>query len=93
MEIKLRTNDGDLKCKLPHDGAVAVDVELACPGCKVEPMAVRTDEREIEGHDTYVGTAYCCACKTVVGQLRVKMSTVFGLEEDERVLNGRPRVY
>jgi hypothetical protein len=35
---------------------------------------------------------YCLACREYVDQIRARMSTVFGLE-DERVLNGRCRVY
>jgi hypothetical protein len=37
--------------------------------------------------------AHCLACKAHVGTLRAEMSTLFGVREDEAVLNGRPRVY
>ncbi len=44
-------------------------------------------------HDTYTAPAWCRTCDEHVGTIRVKVSTIFGIEEDARVLNGRCRVY
>lgn len=46
-----------------------------------------------QGHDRYSGTAECCRCRQGVGPMEVVVSILFGLEEDERVLQGRCRVY
>ncbi len=46
-----------------------------------------------EEHDRYTGTAECVRCRTAVGPMEVVVSTLFGLEEDRRVLQGRCRVY
>lgn len=46
-----------------------------------------------QGHDRYTGDAECCRCRQKVGPMEVVVSTLFGLEEDERVLQGRCRVY
>jgi hypothetical protein len=48
---------------------------------------------EKRGHDAVESEAGCVACGKTIGRLVVKFDTVFGLEEDSRMLNGRPRVY
>lgn len=79
---------------LPYDGADHVVVERACPNgeCRDTPMKVRARE-SLTNHDIIVGVAFCLCCKRAVGTLEVKVSTIFGVEEDRRVLNGRVRVY
>ena len=37
--------------------------------------------------------AACTRCQGSVGSLDVEFETIFGAEEDERVLRGRQRVY
>lgn len=37
--------------------------------------------------------AECCRCRSVVGVLRVDFATMWGSDEDRRVLHGRCRVY
>jgi hypothetical protein len=49
-----------------------------------------TEKRD---HDTVESEAGCVRCGKTIGRLVVKFDTTFGLEEDERVLRGRPRVY
>lgn len=41
----------------------------------------------------YSGQAECVRCRSQISEMRVEVSTLFGLDEDERVLHGRCRVY
>lgn len=67
-------------------------VEGACPHCKATPFRARGNGMQ-RGHDTYTADATCVDCGKFVGRLVVTMNTLFGLDEDEAMLNGRPRVY
>lgn len=98
MKITLtRSNGRKLVAKQPHENADRVIVESdTCTECKESPLAVRGLGMTIDpnaSHDTYRADAVCYSCGAPAGVLRVKMSTIFGIEEDERVLNGRCRVY
>lgn len=77
---------------LPFPGAKYV-VGQPSTCCIEEETAVYSREKVIDSHDTYAGTALCARCHKPVGKLRVRVSTIFGIEEDEEVLNGRCRVY
>jgi hypothetical protein len=87
------TVDGH-KAKLPFDGAGHVIVEtLACPQCKLSPVKAHGKGITARTHDTYIAEAVTDCCGASVGQMQTKVSTIFGIEEDEAVLHGRPRVY
>lgn len=47
----------------------------------------------VEGYDRYTGSALCLRCQRVIGPMVVIVSTLFGIEEDRQVLQGRCRVY
>ena len=47
----------------------------------------------IGGFDYYRASGFCKECRAPVGEIRAYMDTLFGVEEDDRVLNGRCRVY
>lgn len=49
--------------------------------------------RPVEGRDGWSGSAECVRCKSTVGIMVVRTDTMWGLEEDRRVLSGRCRVY
>lgn len=98
MKITLTGSDGRaLAAHQPHDHADRVVVDHAtCPKCKLNPLPVRGQGKSIDPNsprDTYRADAICCGCGAPVGVLRVKVETIFGIEEDDRVLNGRCRVY
>tara|TARA_R110002126_G_scaffold81426_1_gene200670 strand:- start:6552 stop:6833 length:282 start_codon:yes stop_codon:yes gene_type:complete len=44
-------------------------------------------------YDMYTCKANCAQCGEHLGEMTVTVSTIFGIEEDRRVLQGRPRVY
>lgn len=96
MKTTLTLRNGDVLTLRPEPDAPNVEVPRACPGCKAEPYRVTGCGREIDPehrHDTYRADAACTACGTRVGVLRVKVSTLFGLEEDERLARMGVRIY
>ena len=60
--------------------------------CKCGDNRVSGSEMR-RGHDEYVAVARCYGCKAFCGTLYAKVDTIFGIEEDDAVLNGRARVY
>ncbi len=67
---------------------------LACPGCKAPaPLKVQGTGRRIESRDTYAADAVTACCSGWVGTLRLKVDTLFGLEEDEAVASLGIRIY
>ena len=59
----------------------------------------RSEPMQLRGRGPHCDDRSCSAvavhvrCGAEVGYLLVEFDTIFGLEEDARVLNGRPRVY
>lgn len=93
MKLSLKVGDETLALKIPTEDTGGVNVPgKKCPSCAL-PLRVGGSGRRIGGHDYYLSTAGCLNCGTVVGELKLTVSTIFGLEEDERVLCGRCRVY
>lgn len=81
-------------CRVPFPGADHVVVEGACPACGAVPFhAAGIKGTVARGHDTYTANAGCLVCGIPSGQLVARVDTIFGIEEDERVLMGRCRVY
>jgi deoxycytidylate deaminase len=95
MVITIELPDGSkAQATLPYDGADHVVTTLPCPHCKAEPLKARVDGSVQRAHDTYTtATTVTLCCEKKLGPMVAKVSTIFGIEEDERVLNGRCRVY
>jgi hypothetical protein len=97
MKLHVEIDGTRRDARLPHEQADHVRVEGACPSCKTcnddtfrcigKASAQRVD------HDTITAPALALCCGAEVGKLVVTMNTLFGIEEDRAVLNGRPRVY
>lgn len=83
----------------PSDCGHFAIVEMECQACGANPTPVQGESMHIDGHDTYAADATCrksvsgTVCGSAVGVLRCRVSTLFGLEEDHRVIHGRCRVY
>lgn len=95
MRITVTVEGRAFKARLeaPTADHVLVD-DAACPECKAPaPLKVRGEGNHVEGRDTYAAKAVALCCGAEVGVIRARLSTIFGLEEDGRVLNGRARVY
>jgi hypothetical protein len=91
VKIAVRVDDEERSCSLPENERW-IDVNGCCPACKAKELRVIGEKARQEiGHDTVTAPALCCGAK--IGTVHVTLSTIFGLEEDERVLHGRPRVY
>jgi hypothetical protein len=92
-KIMLHLDDGTvLKVPDPEDVPDATMPGVACPACKAEPLVVHGFGRRHD-YDTFYADAMCMQCQARVGELRVKVNTLFGISEDEAVLQGRCRVY
>lgn len=93
MKITLHSNGRTLHAQLPHATADHVSVDgSTCPHCN-ENLKARGNGDVSHDFDTYYASAYCIYCGGAVGQLQTKVNTIFGIDEDNAVLNGRARVY
>ena len=94
MRVFLEIAGDRYAAKVPFDGASYVEVDIRCPMCAEEgPIRVQGLGISERTHDEYRATALHLECDRPIGRLIAQVSTIFGIEEDERVLNGRPRVY
>jgi hypothetical protein len=82
------------EAKQPFHNADHLIVNGACPLCGADPFPVigKIDE-QTHTHDTTTAPALSRCCGLRVGTMTVHLSTIFGREEDNAVLNGRPRAY
>lgn len=92
-----------LECDVLQDGHLAQSCAVAreyartpepCPACGA--WHVHGPAPSIGGHDYYTARALCArpSCRLDRGELRGYVSTIYGLDEDRRVLDhGRCRVY
>ena len=91
--LTLHLDDKIIHLKEPGPWANTVEVPgHLCPYCH-KPFEVAGAKPRIGGHDYYVAEAGCVLCGAWVGELRAYMSTLFGLEEDERVAQMGVRIY
>lgn len=89
------------KCVVPYEGAKHVLADGCCPLCLVDEAGFGRRVFKIAGGNpsasaddrAWEATAVCLGCRKIVGTLRVETDTLFGVQEDERVLNGPWRVY
>lgn len=96
MNVKLHLSGGlVLTAKVPYEGCEHVIAETKCPECGAAPLKVRGvhSHRVSDRNDAVEGRAQTLCCREDVGRILVTVDTLFGLEEDERVLNGPWRVY
>jgi hypothetical protein len=107
VKITLTFNDGSRRRgRLPYPNAPRVVVNRKCgaklpnPGLGKGFAGGICDSTEykgagmsIESRDTYRANAICDRCGHPAGTLRVQVPTMWGIEEDERVLNGPWKVY
>ncbi len=93
MIVTLQTETARHPARVPFAGADHALVDAACPICKTPaPLKVRGVSPSHD-HDTWSADAMAVCCGARIGQLQAKVSTIFGIDEDRAVLNGRPRVY
>ena len=93
LKITITLKDGrKVKAKLPYEHASDAVTDVQCPngGHFLAAHGIGTPQVE---YDTMTSPARCCGCGERIGTITVKVNTLFGIEEDERMLNGRFRVY
>lgn len=95
MNITLKLRDGETrKLTLAFKGVDHADAEGDCPLCGAKAFGVAGANMRVDSHDTYASDAFSTCCKRPAGTIYARVSTVFGIEEDERMLKyGRARVY
>ena len=97
LKITYRPHDhGDLTIDLPvpPEGQKYILAErVECGKCGRRPMRIICGEAHIHSYDEYEARAACGHCGGGCGKVIVRVRTLFGLEEDRAVLEGRPRVY
>ncbi len=93
MRVSVTIGGGARPSSLPENEKW-IDVEGRCPTCDRGEFRVIGDiKRQRVGSHEVTAPALALCCGAEVGAVLVEMDTIFGLEEDERVLNGRCRVY
>jgi hypothetical protein len=86
-KISLQLQDGkSRKATEPFKGADHALVSGTCPHCGAEPFKVGGTGRRIAADDrAYDADAVSYCCNKYVGVIRVEVSTLFGVREDEAV--------
>jgi hypothetical protein len=64
----------------------------ACLSCHTARPQIRGAGITHHDHDTYYARAVARCCGAAL-RMETRVDTIFGIDEDERVLRGRPRVY
>jgi hypothetical protein len=84
-----------LELKLPFEGADHVVSEKArCPHCGSTPLKVAGKNQRPSSDDrAWESDGYALCCKLYLGTIRAEAETLFGVREDQAVLNGPWRVY
>lgn len=90
MKITVTCDGEILAATLPFRNCdhVVVGIACSCGSVNVRGSGIRE-----KTHDTYIADAVCCGCGKQRGAIRAKVSTIFGIEEDERMLSSVARVY
>lgn len=95
MDITFKTLDGEIiAMEWPERGVQFVSPENIghqCPQC-FQPLQCNAPKSCQTDRCVY-GDARCIHCGALVGRLTIWLDTIFGLQEDDLVLNGRARVY
>ena len=89
MKVWLQRDGKSHAVTIPFDGADYVTTTDCCSQCGSQTIRGVDPTHD---HDTYKSKALC-ANGHPRGYLFARVETIFGIEEDERVLNGRCRVY
>lgn len=89
------TGDKRRRCMAPYEGADHAVVDGACPLCKAQPFKVQgTGARPSSDDRAREASAVAVCCGRAVGTIRAEADTLFGMREDQAVLeHGRCRIY
>lgn len=93
MKITITLADGSVRRLSPLPSGERAIAEGSCPACGAAELPVAGRGRYVETRDTYAARGVALCCGEDIGIIRARVDTIFGVEEDERVLHGRCRVY
>lgn len=94
MQMFLIRDGEKRKLTTPYPDADHAVVEGACPECKSTDFKIAGHGRRPSSDDrAWEADATALCCHKPVGLIRVEPDTLFGVREDEAVLQGRCRVY
>ena len=94
MKVYLLENGRKTICTITYKDASHVVLKGSCPQCGDAVCKLQgTGKRPSSDDQAWEADAVAACCHKHVGTLRVETSTMFGVREDEVVLNGRCRVY
>lgn len=95
MKTYLLPLDGGARIEFPcpPDHVTRATVAVACPLCKASPLEIAGSGKHAVNDRHYEARGHCLACMGHVGTILADPGTLFGIEEDNAVLCGRPRVY
>lgn len=99
ITIEFKADSAVLEAREPFPGSGGVLCQRACPhGCEDisetgSGLYAGASGTVTETERGMTGQAICVGCRKPVGTILVAYDTIFGIEEDRRVLHGRPRVY
>ena len=87
-KVFLLRHDEPRRVITPHsDYGVVHDV--VCPSCKALELRVQGAGRRVSDDDrAWEADAFSVCCNQRVGTIRAETNTLFGVREDQRVLNG-----
>ena len=80
-----------MSATIPYANAQYVEVSAPCLCGSVAIRGNGRDREETQYNEEE--TAICATCGTVRGRIHVDLDSIFGRDEDRRVLYGRCRVY
>lgn len=84
--------DGE-RLPIASHGSHATCDGLKCPKCDGVLRIGGSGKRPSSDDRAWEADGYSLCCLVPVGLIRVEVDTIFGVREDEAVLNGRCRVY
>lgn len=93
-----KAEEVEITCTRPFRGAgfvVAASSHIEkCPFCHATPLQVAGFKGpEVVRLNTHYSAAGCKDCRKHLGTLKVVSESLFGEEEDKRILHGRCRIY
>ena len=91
MKSHLRLPDGSrILIRVDLDGVATIPL---CPACKASQARIAGSGISHHDHDRYYADGRCMSCMSTIGVIETARDTIFGIEEDSAVLEGRARVY